>query len=72
MIFLPPQLCVKNKALQSVMLVRNVPQEEAMIVIDKVFDRCYNDTEPYGRRCFKDYNRAKRAYDQARNYYDFV
>ncbi|XP_005096260.1 mitochondrial inner membrane protease ATP23 homolog [Aplysia californica] len=66
------QLCVKNKALQSIMLVRNVSQFDAMLVVDEVFDKCYNDTEPYGRRCFKDMNRAKRALDQGRNYYDFV
>ena len=65
------QLCVKNKALQSVLLVRNVTKEEAMIAVDEVFDRCYRDTEPYGRRCFKNMPRAKRALDEARNYYDF-
>ena len=62
---------MKNKALQSVMLVRNVSKLEAMNVVDDVFDKCYADTEPYGRRCFKDMSRAYRAYDQARNYYDF-
>ncbi|KAK3780846.1 hypothetical protein RRG08_059489 [Elysia crispata] len=65
------ELCVKNKALQSVLLVRNVSKEEAMIAVDEVFDRCYRDTEPYGRRCFKSMPRAKRALDEARNYYDF-
>ena len=62
---------MKNKALQSVLLVRNVTKEEAMIAVDEVFDRCYRDTEPYGRRCFKNMPRAKRALDEARNYYDF-
>ncbi|GFR65881.1 mitochondrial inner membrane protease atp23-like protein [Elysia marginata] len=65
------QLCVKNKALQSVLLVRNVTKEQGMIAVDEVFDRCYRDTEPYGRRCFKSMPRAKRAMDEARNYYDF-
>ncbi|BFZ08630.1 hypothetical protein BsWGS_11669 [Bradybaena similaris] len=65
------QLCVKNKALQSVRLVRNVTELEAMTVIDEVFDKCYNDTEPLGRRCFKDIGRAKRALEESRNYYNF-
>ncbi|CAL1539910.1 unnamed protein product [Lymnaea stagnalis] len=64
------QLCVKNKALQSIMLVRNVTKLEAMTIVDEVFDRCYNDTEPFGRRCFKNLGRAQRALDEARNYYD--
>ncbi|XP_059145068.1 mitochondrial inner membrane protease ATP23 homolog [Physella acuta] len=66
------QLCVRNKALQSIMLVRNVPKEEAMTVVDEVFDKCYNDMEPLGRRCFKNQGRAKRALEEARNYYDVV
>uniref|UniRef100_A0A2C9L735 Mitochondrial inner membrane protease ATP23 n=1 Tax=Biomphalaria glabrata TaxID=6526 RepID=A0A2C9L735_BIOGL len=65
------QLCVKNKALQSMRLVRNVTEFEAMMVIDDVFDKCYNDTEPFGRRCFKNLGRAKRALNESRNYYDF-
>ncbi|KAH9496343.1 Mitochondrial inner membrane protease atp23 [Bulinus truncatus] len=65
------QLCVKNKALQSVRLVRNVSELEAMVAIDEVFDKCYNDTEPFGRRCFKNLGRVKRAFNESRNYYDF-
>ncbi|CAG5125429.1 unnamed protein product [Candidula unifasciata] len=65
------QLCVKNKALQSIRLVRNVTELEAMTVVDEVFDKCYNDTEPIGRRCFKNTGRAKRALEESRNYYDF-
>ena len=44
------QECVKRKALMSVLMVRNVEMEEAKAVIDKVFTRCYNDLEPFGRR----------------------
>lgn len=54
------------------MLVRNVTKEEAMTVVDEVFDKCYNDMEPLGRRCFKNQGRAKRALEEARNYYDVV
>ena len=32
------------------MAVRNVSCEEADKIIDKVFDKCYNDFEPFGRR----------------------
>ena len=44
------QLCVKRKAVESIVAVRTVTQEQAMVVVDKVFDRCYNDLEPFGRR----------------------
>jgi inner membrane protease ATP23 len=40
---------VKNKAMQSVVVVRNVSIEKAMEIVDKVFDRCYYDLEPVGR-----------------------
>merc|ERR1711860_75707 len=42
--------CVKRKAMTSVMLVRNVTEQEANDVVDKVFNKCYNDLEPFGRR----------------------
>ena len=32
------------------MAVRDVSSQEADKIIDKVFDRCYNDLEPFGRR----------------------
>ncbi|XP_044751201.1 mitochondrial inner membrane protease ATP23 homolog [Coccinella septempunctata] len=44
------QYCVKNKALSSIMAVRDVTEEEAMKAINKVFTKCYNDLEPFGRR----------------------
>lgn len=44
------QNCVRRKALTSVMFVRNVTAEEADAAIDKVFERCYKDLEPFGRR----------------------
>jgi hypothetical protein len=41
-------------------MVRNVTEKEAFKVIDQVFDKCYNDLEPFGRRVatFKDCQRA--------------
>ena len=40
---------MKNKALMSILVVRNVSHDEAVRVVDKVFDRCYADLEPFGR-----------------------
>ena len=57
----PLQQCVKSKALQSVLMVRNVPVEKAMEIVDKVFDKCYNDLEPVGRRPRKNSRDPNRA-----------
>lgn len=43
------QDCVRSKALMSVLMVRNVTPEKALEVVDKVFDKCYQDLEPVGR-----------------------
>jgi len=43
--------CVKLRALQSLTQTRFVPLELAKQSIEKVFDRCYKDLEPIGRRC---------------------
>lgn len=29
---------------------KGFPYDEGMRIVDKVFDRCYNDLEPFGRR----------------------
>ncbi len=35
----------------SILAVRkDLPREEAWNIVDKVFDKCYNDLEPIGRR----------------------
>lgn len=44
------QVCVKHKATVSVMAVREVTYEQAKEAVEKVFERCYNDLEPIGRR----------------------
>ncbi|KAL5014119.1 hypothetical protein ScPMuIL_008389 [Solemya velum] len=41
--------CVKNKAVMSVVMVRNVPMEKAREIVDNVFPKCYKDYEPVGR-----------------------
>ena len=47
------QECVKDKALLSLMMARNVSKKEGMSIIAKVFPKCYNDLEPLGRRLRK-------------------
>jgi len=44
------QTCVRRESMLSVMMGRNIEESDARAVIDKVFDKCYNDTEPFGRR----------------------
>lgn len=44
------QVCVKNKALMSVLAVRDVTREEAINAVERVFPHCYSDLEPIGRR----------------------
>lgn len=41
--------CVKHQAVKSMVIVRNVSSEEAMEIVNSVFDKCYNDLEPVGR-----------------------
>ncbi|XP_060065607.1 mitochondrial inner membrane protease ATP23 homolog [Ylistrum balloti] len=43
--------CVRGHAMFSLMMSRNLSQEKALEAIDRVWDRCYNDLEPIGRRC---------------------
>lgn len=44
------QLCVKNKALASILAVRSISKLEAIEAVERVFPRCYSDLEPIGRR----------------------
>lgn len=44
------QVCVKNKALHSILAVRNVSKLEAIDAVERVFPKCYSDLEPIGRR----------------------
>lgn len=48
--FISTQDCVKHKAIISVLAVRDVTYEQAKEAVEKVFDRCYADLEPIGRR----------------------
>ncbi|KAH7644835.1 mitochondrial inner membrane protease atp23 [Dermatophagoides farinae] len=63
--------CVKAKALSSILAVRKgMPIEQAAQVVDRVFDRCYNDLEPIGRRIRLNSRHIKWAYRE-RFLYDY-
>ncbi|CAD6999118.1 mitochondrial inner membrane protease ATP23 homolog [Ceratitis capitata] len=56
------QNCVKTKALQSVLAVRNVTKTEAIEAVERVFPKCYADLEPIGRRIRRNSPDQHRAY----------
>lgn len=58
------QDCVKTKAMWSVITTRNVGKEEAREAVDRVFDRCYNDLEPIGRRIRRNSLDMHKAYKE--------
>lgn len=58
------QNCVKNKALKSIISVRDISVEEARKVIDKVFPKCYADLEPIGRRIRRNSHDMYRAHEE--------
>lgn len=66
--------CVKAKALASLLAVRKgFPLQEGVRIIDKVFDRCYNDLEPIGRRIRLNSDHMKWAYRERFHYnYDNI
>ncbi|KAI4486917.1 hypothetical protein M0802_012236 [Mischocyttarus mexicanus] len=59
------QDCVKNLAKSSLMVVRNLTEEQAKMAIDKIFPMCYNDLEPIGRRIRRNSLDINRAYMEA-------
>lgn len=61
---------MRDGAARSLQAVKNMSRRDALRIVDKVFDECYNDLEPFGRRIesISDY---KRAYDQHK-YKDFA
>lgn len=66
------QECVKTKAIQSVLAVRNVSEEEARAAVNRVFNRCYADLEPIGRRIRRNSRDMYKAYMEAPYYgYDY-
>ncbi|KAJ7376846.1 Mitochondrial inner membrane protease ATP23 [Desmophyllum pertusum] len=43
------QKCVKERAVKSMLCVRNISKTEAEDVVESVFVACFNDTEPFER-----------------------
>jgi len=41
---------VKEKAILQLRGMRNISVGDATAVVERVFERCYNDTEPFGRQ----------------------
>ena len=46
---LNPQACVRERAMKSVLCVRDVSEREAREVVDRVFQTCFADTDPFER-----------------------
>lgn len=63
------QNCVKSKAVASIKAVRSdLSYEELWAIVDKVFDKCYNDLEPVGRRLRRASNHMEWAYRERYHY----
>ncbi|XP_065058754.1 mitochondrial inner membrane protease ATP23 homolog [Rhopilema esculentum] len=43
------QKCVKERAVKSILCVRDVSEEEANQIVESVFEPCFKDTEPFER-----------------------
>ncbi|XP_076751351.1 mitochondrial inner membrane protease ATP23 homolog [Xylocopa sonorina] len=56
------QDCVADKAIRSIMAVKNVSKEEATEAVMRVFLKCYNDLEPVGRRLRRNSRDMEKAY----------
>ena len=56
-------LCVKNTAVERMVKSNFVSEKVAKESVDRVFDKCYADLEPIGRR-------AKNREDMAQAYYE--
>lgn len=57
---------MRNKAILSLLWVRNVSTEEASEAVDSVFEKCYNDREPLGRIPRRNSRDPQRMYAEAR------
>ncbi len=48
-----------------------MPKEEARAIVDSVFDKCYGDLEPIGRRIRRSSDDIRKAYKE-RVFYGYV
>ncbi|XP_017762754.1 PREDICTED: mitochondrial inner membrane protease ATP23 homolog [Eufriesea mexicana] len=62
--------CVTDKAIRSVLAVKEVSKDDATAAVMRVFDRCYNDLEPIGRRIRRKSNDMRKAYFEG-SYYGY-
>nr|XP_033332711.1 mitochondrial inner membrane protease ATP23 homolog isoform X1 [Megalopta genalis]XP_033332712.1 mitochondrial inner membrane protease ATP23 homolog isoform X2 [Megalopta genalis] len=62
------QICVKDKAIKSILSTRKVSESEAQEAVDRVFKRCYNDLEPVGRRLRRNSEDMEKAYAEGAFY----
>ncbi|XP_077487010.1 mitochondrial inner membrane protease ATP23 homolog [Amblyomma americanum] len=60
--------CVKKKAVNSIVTARGVSEEVARNAVDRVFDKCYNDLEPVGRRLRRNSPHMQWAYRERYHY----
>lgn len=56
------QDCVMEKAVRSLIAIKNIPKEEATDAVRRVFTKCYNDLEPVGRRLRRNSMDMEKAY----------
>ena len=59
--------CVEKKATKSVAWVSGMKEAEALKIVRSVFDKCYNDLEPFGRRNTSTNSESKTLYDCYKN-----
>lgn len=43
------QVCVRERASKSLLCVRDISESEAVAAVDRVFDTCFRDTDPFER-----------------------
>lgn len=65
------QRCVRDRAIRSILAVRNINPNEAEKIVDEVFDTCFSDHTPFGRipHSKKDARFASRDYENRDRYY---
>ncbi|XP_018417098.1 PREDICTED: mitochondrial inner membrane protease ATP23 homolog [Nanorana parkeri] len=64
------QACVRDRALRSIMAVRDISREAAERAVHEVFNSCFKDHEPFGRipHCKNDADMAYRDFKNRNRY----
>ena len=60
--------CVKNTAVDYLVKTKFVKEDVAKSAVNKVFDNCYNDLEPIGRRAFNAKDQEKAYQEKSKEY----